>query len=878
MNDELAETRISNIEQRIDLLAQEVAQGKQGDNVQNAQLPPFVPIARITGEDKKPFDIETDDEDAKSVVRCIFYWGKDEIELADYSLDEIPASGNATLYLTRTISEGEPVYALTTDEPEEGDEDTAYYKIYDFTDGEVSCDYRATFLTIGGTGVTSLTGDGSLSQAQPSERIDGDIEVSGKLDPNNDASSCGIEFVTVSKREAQGTDPARPARVIAKIKGREPLDAGWGAHSLRIGESGQPVKFLANKDFVIPESQKGDKGDKGDDASVEIETEEFTPTAPDAKSGVKVTLTPFSGETPGVPVSFNIYDGKDGKQGVGIGSVEEDPSQASGRTRVYKVMSDEATPQELGTLTVTDGQGIGSVVLKTTSGKTRTYSVMSTDTPAVELGTFTVTDGEDGKDGVEASGSDYIEVGDGTGGTTKGQVKAKVPTDGTKGLVTTDTTQTVSGAKTFSKTIKIAYDSNGEGTYFPNAIYFKPKEGSKSWIAFYDSVTGNNVVAQVECNTSGRLRLISTENGMNVEAPATPHIYLYDRQSYLFLADIFARNDNADGVAHPLILKGDMYGSGTVAQIVIGHDATTGQPAFKLSRKPDDTSDVNSRDLMTLGNANDKFLRIANIKSSDGSVTITPSETTKEVDLSVDIPDPPTIPDIEVDTTAVTFGKAVGGLTVDETNKHKIIASAIDIPAAQIQSDWNQTDSTAKDFIKNKPTISEQVNADWNATSGKAQILNKPESLKNPYALTIKKSGSYDIVYDGSEAKEIALDPGGVTKIIGSGAVHVSPSSGTGEVTVSSTVRNLIAGSGISLTASGDDITITNTAQGGGGTTEGISKTVSFIDGFKYDVSSHKLMYHFGTIRFENGLAVEHTAGTSFVDIEAGAQAVEETV
>ena len=27
------------------------------------------------------------------------------------------------------------------------------------------------------------------------------------------------------------------------------------------------------------------------------------------------------------------------------------------------------------------------------------------------------------------------------------------------------------------------------------------------------------------------------------------------------------------------------------------------------------------------------------------------------------------------------------------------------IPAAQVQSDWNQTDSTAKDFIKNKPTI-----------------------------------------------------------------------------------------------------------------------------------------------------------------------------
>lgn len=49
------------------------------------------------------------------------------------------------------------------------------------------------------------------------------------------------------------------------------------------------------------------------------------------------------------------------------------------------------------------------------------------------------------------------------------------------------------------------------------------------------------------------------------------------------------------------------------------------------------------------------------------------------------------------------------------------------IPAAQIQSDWNQADNTQKDFIKNKPSIpAAQVNADWNADSGVAQILNKP--------------------------------------------------------------------------------------------------------------------------------------------------------
>ena len=47
---------------------------------------------------------------------------------------------------------------------------------------------------------------------------------------------------------------------------------------------------------------------------------------------------------------------------------------------------------------------------------------------------------------------------------------------------------------------------------------------------------------------------------------------------------------------------------------------------------------------------------------------------------------------------------------------------------SSVQSDWNQTDSTASDYIKNKPTISEQVQADWNQTNihDKSYIKNKP--------------------------------------------------------------------------------------------------------------------------------------------------------
>lgn len=67
------------------------------------------------------------------------------------------------------------------------------------------------------------------------------------------------------------------------------------------------------------------------------------------------------------------------------------------------------------------------------------------------------------------------------------------------------------------------------------------------------------------------------------------------------------------------------------------------------------------------------------------------------------------------------------------------------IPAAQVQSDWNEADNTKADYIKNKPNLASvatsgdyadldnkptipnaQVNSDWNANSGVAKILNKP--------------------------------------------------------------------------------------------------------------------------------------------------------
>ena len=63
-------------------------------------------------------------------------------------------------------------------------------------------------------------------------------------------------------------------------------------------------------------------------------------------------------------------------------------------------------------------------------------------------------------------------------------------------------------------------------------------------------------------------------------------------------------------------------------------------------------------------------------------------------------------------------------MTAAEHTKLSSIESGAEV---NVQSDWNQNDNTSLDYIKNKPTIpAAQVNSDWTASSGAAEILNKP--------------------------------------------------------------------------------------------------------------------------------------------------------
>jgi hypothetical protein len=83
------------------------------------------------------------------------------------------------------------------------------------------------------------------------------------------------------------------------------------------------------------------------------------------------------------------------------------------------------------------------------------------------------------------------------------------------------------------------------------------------------------------------------------------------------------------------------------------------------------------------------------------------------------------------------------------------------IPAAQVNSDWNATTGVAQ--ILNKPQIpAAQVNSDWNATTGAAQILNKPTIPSVPVYTSdnaIEKTGT-NFQWGGALTKDTQVTGG----------------------------------------------------------------------------------------------------------------------
>ena len=98
----------------------------------------------------KPFDyiyndVESGDGGYK-IVRNRFYYNGVYHEIDDY--DVTYAGG--TIYLKCDFSTTDPEFSIVTSN--ESSEKVYCYKLYDLDNGQVTCDYRDTFLTIGGKG------------------------------------------------------------------------------------------------------------------------------------------------------------------------------------------------------------------------------------------------------------------------------------------------------------------------------------------------------------------------------------------------------------------------------------------------------------------------------------------------------------------------------------------------------------------------------------------------------------------------------------------------------------------------------------------------------------------------------------------------------
>ena len=172
------------------------------------------------------------------------------------------------------------------------------------------------------------------------------------------------------------------------------------------------------------------------------------------------------------------------------------------------------------------------------------------------------------------------------------------------------------------------------------------------------------------------------------------------------------------------------------------------------------------------------------------------------------------------------YAQSANLATVATTGDYGDLLNTPTIPAAQVQSDWTEADSTSKAYIQHKPDLSvyaqssslatvattgdyddltnkpsipaAQVNSDWNAASGVAAILNKPNLA------TVATSGNYN------DLSNLPTIPPAVTVDQHYDALSSNPQSGTA-------VAEAIAGTGqVPTVTSSDDSKVLMASYSGG--------------------------------------------------------------
>jgi hypothetical protein len=215
-----------------------------------------------------------------------------------------------------------------------------------------------------------------------------------------------------------------------------------------------------------------------------------------------------------------------------------------------------------------------------------------------------------------------------------------------------------------------------------------------------------------------------------------------------------------------------------------------------------------------------------NVSETNETINIVSSEIQEVIDINVFETTEDVTLNITEEIIQVNINKVTGG--------------------EQIQSDWNQTNVDALDFIKNKPTstsdfindgedgvnpfitaadVTPQVNSDWDATSGVAEILNKP----------IIPTATSDLTNDGSDGINpfiTAADIPPVTGFVPYTGATANVDLGTHTLSAKDLVINHSSGSGVaaSITKGGAGEALTINKTSGSGNAMSVTGGVTQLD------------------------------------------------
>lgn len=119
----------------------------------------------------------------------------------------------------------------------------------------------------------------------------------------------------------------------------------------------------------------------------------------------------------------------------------------------------------------------------------------------------------------------------------------------------------------------------------------------------------------------------------------------------------------------------------------------------------------------------------------------------------------------EVDTALAAKANASSLATVATSGDYDDLTNKPTIPAAQVQSDWNQSDSTAVDYIKNKPNIPAGVTVDSAlSTTSENPVQNKVittalgNKANSADLASVATSGSYNDLSNTPFTPQISYD------------------------------------------------------------------------------------------------------------------------